>query len=319
MSEIACIAVDWGTSNRRAWALTRDGAVVGERHDDQGLLSIADRQFAASLQVFCGDWLSGQNRSPVVMSGMIGSKLGWQEVPYQRTPVVLRDLANHLTRIDDHLAGAFWAGRAWIAPGVALDNTTQPDVMRGEECQILGALLRSGADDGIFILPGTHAKWVCVEERAITAFRTYMTGEIFGLLRKSGTLSQLMMGDDSDDAAFLQGVSYARRPDAANLLHSLFSVRTLGLFERLPRSSLASYMSGLLIGTEMCDALGWLETHGYPKRIAAIGSPSLLHAYRQAAGQLQLDLQCQDSAGLLPIALLSLAKFAGLLSSHPGN
>jgi 2-dehydro-3-deoxygalactonokinase len=319
MTGIACIAIDWGTSNRRAWAMTRDGAIVGERHDDQGLLAIVDRQFASSLQAFCGDWLSDADGTPIIMSGMIGSRLGWQEVPYQMAPVILRDLSSHLTKVDEGHLGGFLGDHCWIAPGVALDNGAQPEVMRGEECQILGALLNSGASDGIFILPGTHAKWVCVEGGAITAFRTYMTGEVFGLLRKSGTLSQLMVDDEPDDAAFLQGVSYAQTPDAANLLHSLFSVRTLGLFERLSRRSLASYMSGLLIGAEMKDALCWLADQGRPKRISAIGSPSLLLAYQKAAVQVQLDLRCQDSTGLLPVALLFLAQGAGLLSGDVGR
>ncbi|HEX9447618.1 MAG TPA: 2-dehydro-3-deoxygalactonokinase, partial [Dongiaceae bacterium] len=199
MPKIDCIVVDWGTSNRRAWALGRDGAVVDERHDDQGLLAIIDRQFPASLQQFCGDWVTLERAQPVIMSGMVGSKLGWQEVPYQPTPVALHDFGKHLTRIDETLAGPFWAGRCWIAPGVADKSALQPDVMRGEECQLLGALLQSTAEDGIFILPGTHAKWVRVEAGRIVSFRTYMTGEIFGLLRKSGTLSQLMTGDTADD------------------------------------------------------------------------------------------------------------------------
>jgi 2-dehydro-3-deoxygalactonokinase len=313
MSEIDCIVVDWGTSNRRAWALRQDGTVLDQRHDNQGLLAIVDRQFAASLQQFCGDWVVKDKPQPVIMGGMIGSKLGWQEIPYQMAPVALRDLAQHLVAIDVERAGAFWAGHSWIAPGVAVDTAAQPDVMRGEECQILGALLQSEKTDGIFILPGTHAKWVRVEAGRIVAFRTYMTGEIFGSLRKSGTLSQLMTGDAPDAAAFQQGVEAAQQDAAASLLHSLFGVRTLGLFNRLPGSGLASYMSGLLIGTEIRDALSWLRQQGGMPEVTAIGSPALLQAYQQAAQILRLDITCRDSADLLPVALLSLAKSAGLL------
>jgi 2-dehydro-3-deoxygalactonokinase len=321
MSKIDCIVVDWGTSNRRAWALQQGGGVLGQRHDDQGLLAITDRQFAASLQQFCGDWFTPEQPQPVIMCGMVGSKLGWQEVPYQLAPLALSDLARHLVPIADKQAGALWAGHSWIVPGVAVDRNatdglSQPDVMRGEECQILGALRHSRQDDGVFVLPGTHAKWVRVEAGQIVDFRTYMTGELFGMLRKSGTLSQLMTGDSADDAAFERGIRMAQRDDVASLLHALFGVRTLGLFDRLPGSGLASYMSGLLIGTEIRDAQSWLHRHGNVPPMTVIGSPTLLRAYRQAAGILGIELTCRDSADLLPAALLSLAKSAGLLANR---
>jgi 2-dehydro-3-deoxygalactonokinase len=154
-----------------------------------------------------------------------------------------------------------------------------------------------------------------VEQGRLTSFRTYMTGEIFGLLRKSGTLSQLMADDAMDDGAFDKGVMQSQRADASNLLHSLFSVRTLGLFDRLPRESLASYMSGLLVGAEVRDATAWLSRLGISAAMTAIGSPLLLRTYERAAKLLHLDIACRDSAGLLPVALLSLAQEAGLLSS----
>lgn len=306
---IDCIVADWGTTNRRAWALAQNGAVLEERHDDQGLLAHADRRFAQSFAAFCGDWLQRGRQIPVIMAGMVGSKMGWQEVPYQPAPVHLRDLARHLARVED---AEF--DNAWIVPGIMLDDEHQPEVMRGEECQILAALLRSGRQEGTFLLPGTHSKWALVEGGKLVTLRTYMTGEIFGLLRKSsGTLSQLMEGDAVDDDAFLRGVDHASGPDAANLLHSLFSVRTLGLLDRVPRTGLASYMSGLLIGAEIHDALRWLLSRGLAGKVSAIGSPGLLRSYRRAAKHLNLDLTLQDSADLLPVALLSLAKAAALL------
>jgi 2-dehydro-3-deoxygalactonokinase len=307
-SRIDCIIADWGTSNRRAWALSSDGSVLAERHDGQGLLAITDRRFAESFVQFCGDWLQAAGRVPIVMAGMVGSKLGWQEVPYQMAPIALRDLSRHLARIDDPLTGEIW-----IAPGIALDDGRQLEVMRGEECQVLGALLQSGRDDGTFLLPGTHSKWVKVKDGKIISFRTYMTGEVYGLLRKSGTLSQLMEGDGVSDEAFHKGVLRTREPDAGNLLHSLFSVRTLGLFDRLPRTDLPSYLSGLLIGAEIHDATSWLLKHHVSGGITAIGSPALLRAYRQAAASLEIDLISIDSDSLLPRAMLFLAKTAGIL------
>ena len=112
--------------------------------------------------------------------------------------------------------------------------------MRGEESQVLGAIQALGINDGAFLLPGTHSKWVLIENGNLVFFRTYMTGEVFALIRQSGTLSQLMKGDAHDNASFQRGVRFARSMDAGNLLHALFSVRTLGLLGRISREGLAS-------------------------------------------------------------------------------
>jgi 2-dehydro-3-deoxygalactonokinase len=242
------------------------------------------------------------------MGGMVGSKLGWKEAPYLQAPVAL-------ARLGDGLCSVGEIGNAviWIVPGVARDDTAQPEVMRGEECEILGALQSTGADSGLFLLPGTHTKWAIVEQGRLVDFRTYMTGELFGLLRKSGTLSQLMEGESLDEAAFRRGVGHATSPDSGHLLHSLFSVRTLGLLDRLPRAGLPGYMSGLLIGTEIRDAAAWLKARGGGLTVTGIGAPALLRAYREAATLCDLQLTELDSAELLPRALFSIAAAAGLL------
>ncbi len=141
-----------------------------------------------------------------------------------------------------------------------------------------------------------------------------MTGEVFGLLRRSGTLCQLMEGDAIDDGAFRQGVERSRSLDAASLLHSLFSVRTLGLLDRLPRRNLASYMSGLLIGAEFADGIRWLAAAGRPARAVGIGSPDMLKAYAAAAGLAGLQFSTLDGAAVTPRALMSIARAAGLLA-----
>jgi 2-dehydro-3-deoxygalactonokinase len=132
-------------------------------------------------------------------------------------------------------------------------------------------------------------------------------------LRKSGTLSQLMAGETLDATAFHKGVAHAMSPGSGHLLHSLFSVRTLGLFERLPPASLPGYMSGLLIGAELSDAAAWLKGRGAGSKVTGIGAPALLKAYRDAAAICGLELVELDSAELLPRALFSIAETAGLL------
>src|SRR5690349_400334 len=141
----SCIAVDWGTTNRRAWALGSDGKIMVERADSSGLLAVQDRRFAASLEAFLGDWIS--SNVPIVIAGMAGSRLGWVEVPYVAAPAPLADLAQNLMK-----AGRVAGSDCWIVPGMSLDNVTQPEVMRGEECQILGALLTRNRSNGVFLL-----------------------------------------------------------------------------------------------------------------------------------------------------------------------
>ena len=308
IEQLSCIATDWGTTNRRAWALGPGGEVLARRSDGNGLLGVEDRRFADSFLTFCGEWLDGSRRVPVIMGGMVGSKLGWKEAPYLQAPIALSRLGEGLCSV-----GEVGNAAIWIVPGVARDDATQPEVMRGEDCEILGALQSTGADSGIFLLPGTHTKWAVVEGGRLVDFRTYMTGELFGLLRKSGTLSQLMEGDSLDMAAFHKGVARAASPESGHLLHSLFSVRSLGLFERLPRTSLAGYMSGILIGSELRDAALWLKGRGAGLAVTGIGASSLLQAYRDAASLWDLQFTELESAELLPQALFSIAKSAGLL------
>jgi 2-dehydro-3-deoxygalactonokinase len=301
----SCIAVDWGTTNRRAWALGPGGALIAERADSAGLLAVQDRRFADSLSSFLGDWLDASAGAPVVIAGMAGSRLGWVEVPYVAAPAALSDLADHLMQ-----AGRIAGSDCWIVPGMSLDGAAQPEVMRGEECQILGALLTRREHDGIFLLPGTHSKWVRVSDRRLIEFRTYITGEMFNLLRQSGTLAQLMSGDAEDADAFARGV-LATGADT-ELLNRLFSARSLALFGRLDGRALASYVSGMLVGTEMRDALStWPDlSHA---GVTCIGSSSMLARYGACASLLGLALHGIDNKDVLPAALHWIAERARLI------
>lgn len=302
---IACIAVDWGTSNRRAWALDAGGNVLERRADDQGLLAIgAGGDFAGSLKTFAHGWLTG---APVIMAGMVGSRAGWREAPYLETPARLDDLATRLIAVDG-IPGT----EIRIVPGMARRDAGQPDVMRGEECQLLGAKLTRGIEDGIFLLPGTHAKWARVEGGRLTDFRTYMTGELFGLLSRQGSLSQVIGGDTLDAAAFDRGLARAQHSEDGALTHQLFGVRSLSLFGELAPGNAGSYLSGLLVGTEMQDALTWLRRHSSISHLIAIGSASLLATYAAASARFGITLERLDSDTILPPALFALAKRAKL-------
>lgn len=174
---------------------------------------------------------------------------------------------------------------------------------------MLGALLSRDQQGGLFVLPGTHSKWARVAERRLISFRTYMTGEMFDLLCKSGTLAQLMTEPGEDAAAFARGIAASQD---AQLLNRLFSVRTLGLFGRLSGAGLRSYLSGLLVGAEMRDALAtWPEARD--AGVVCIGSAGMIARYQAAARQLGLEMLGLDNEAILPGALHWIAAEAGLI------
>lgn len=258
------IGVDWGTTNLRAWRFHDDGTVAEMRRGATGIGAMQGREFAETLRATIGDWLDGDSR--VILGGMIGSRNGWREVPYLACPASLDALAAGALPVE--LEGA----RAWIAPG--LHHRTAEgvhDVMRGEEVQLLGA----GIAEGMVVLPGTHSKWARMEGGAITGFRTFMTGELYALLRRHSFLAQSIEGDASDPAAFAKGVDRALADPAISAL--LFTVRTEGLFDEIAPTALADYLSGLLIGAEIARG-----ADGAAGPIAIIAEAALAERYTAA-------------------------------------
>ena len=259
------IAVDWGTSNRRAWRLGPDGAVAGEMEDDRGVLAVPRDGFpaaVAAIRARLGDL-------PMLMAGMVGSNRGWIEAPYVPCPAGLSDLAARLCRIEDE--------RAAIVPGVAFVSDEAADVMRGEEVQILGALAEGwiGAESTL-CHPGTHNKWVRIERGRIAAFRTVMTGEMFNLLKAHSILADLLAGPAEPGPAFDSGVRHALAHD--DLTAELFSVRARTLLGKAASAEAGAYVSGLLIGADLKVGLG-LAGDG---EIVAMGRPDLTRLFEAA-------------------------------------
>jgi 2-dehydro-3-deoxygalactonokinase len=304
MMSISAIFADWGTTNRRAWAVDRDGQVLDQRKDDQGLLGVKDRAFEASFRGFIGDWLqAAAPGAPIVMAGMVGSKLGWREAPYVATPAKFAALARNLVALPD-LDGH----PIRIAPGLSAREDGRPDVMRGEECQLYGLWLQSGTAR-LCVLPGTHSKWAEIRDGSLAGFKTYLTGELFSQLCSSGTLAQLMKKDaPHDDAAFRRGLAVSEGASAGGLLNRLFSVRSLGLFAELPGAALASYLSGLLIGAELRYA-----TAGIRGTVAVIGSSRMTELYVSALDAIGIRSEAIDGDPLLRAALRAIARDAGLM------
>jgi len=273
------LGIDWGTSNRRAYLVDAAGACLATRADDQGMLA-ARPDFAGSFATLV-DALHVDAGVPAIASGMIGSAQGWREVPYLDIAVPLDALPDRLVRVDDPRAGR----PCWLVPGYA-QRGADVDVMRGEETQLLGAVAL-GRRDGWFVLPGTHSKWVRVEEGVIRRIATFMTGELFATLSAHGTLAPLMTDEVDDDAAFVAGLDDARR--GAPLSNTLFGVRARVVTGAMPAAQARSFVSGLLVGTEFA-ACGHAD--GAP--LTCIGSPALRDRYVRAAKHFGMTLDALD-------------------------
>lgn len=296
MSVPVLISADWGTTALRCALLDGDGCVLDRRDQGPGILAVGPDGFARVLEAEIGGWLRDHGPLPVLMSGMIGSRQGWVEAPYLACPVDRVALAGALTRIGD--AGIAGTGAVHIVPGVMVGGGAgrAPDVMRGEETQIVGALESMG--DGLFVLPGTHSKWADVADGAITDFATYMTGEVFAALRQHTILGRLMPeGAHSEAAGAFDAAGFERGVRAGAevghpgaLLQRVFAVRTLGLFDELPADALESYLSGLLIGAEMAAA-GACGGRGF----TIVGGSVLAGRYARAAAWLGLVATVADA------------------------
>jgi 2-dehydro-3-deoxygalactonokinase len=263
------IGVDWGTTSFRAFRLTQDGALRDRRSALKGVLNVPDNRFADTLREEIGPWLAaGENH--VLLSGMIGSRQGWKEAPYLPCPADAADVAAALMAIE------FDWGQVKVVPGLsAIDEAGVAEVMRGEETQVFG-VLDAMSGSGLACLPGTHSKWVRVENGRITGFSTHMTGEAFGALRGHTILGRMMREGPADGVSFDDGVR--RSGDGGGLLHHIFGARALVLAGRLAETDAAAYLSGILIGHEVRAALA-----GQMGQVVhVIGAPELTMLYSRA-------------------------------------
>ena len=244
------IGIDWGTSTLRAYLMTRAGEVRDTVVKAAGILNVPDGDFDRVFDECVGPWLAQGRNVDVIASGMIGSRQGWVEAPYVSCPAGTSELAANLTPVRTK-GGA----TLWLVPGIMrLDESGIPDVARGEETQMIGSFEADDKGEHLFVLPGTHTKWALARDGRITWFATFMTGEVFGLLCKHSILGRLMEEGGDDAQAFRRGLELAARDAGGGLLKRLFSVRTLGLFGKMPNTGLRSYLSGLLIGSEIGEA-----------------------------------------------------------------
>jgi 2-dehydro-3-deoxygalactonokinase len=270
MNTTALIAIDWGTTSARAYRLDRDGQVLDQRSGAYGITQITDGRFAEALQSLLGD--GSEDPAPRIACGMIGSRQGWREAPYVACPASLASLADSLIEVEG----------LSIVPGlITRDARRTPDVLRGEETQLLGAISPDEARV-VAVLPGTHSKWAIVERGTVIDFRTFMTGELYAVLLAHSILGRMAEGLTTKPlgTAFERGLMHGLESEA--LTHDLFAARTLALTGQLEPTDVESWLSGLLIGSEIRAGLRWSRAPDSSDSIRIIGEPSLSSRYAHA-------------------------------------
>ena len=321
------IALDWGTTSLRAYKLAAGGVVLEQRALSSGIMQLPKTPrvihggecadgFELAFEEACGDWLDAQPDLPVIACGMVGSAQGWREAAYCETPANVANLGNSLQTLDS-LRGT----RVHIVPGV-IQRSRLPNVMRGEETQVLGVLQNLPAEAGgdlLIGLPGSHSKWVEVIDGCITHFDTFMTGEVFAVLSEHSILGRTQQqGAAFDGLAFDRGVQVALSADGElGVLSTLFSARTLGLTGELAPTAQADYLSGLMIGHELAALAAVQRRRRHSVHLPAIiliGNAQLCARYGRAldaCGFARVTLAEQATErGLWQLALA-----AGLLDS----
>ena len=278
MSAPIFIAGDWGTSNLRLFLCDAQGVTHDSRNGPGA--AQASGQFDRVFESLTAPWVEKYGVLPAVLCGMVGSNIGWALAPYAPCPTQPQQIVDACIALD--------GGRIQIVPGLSCRNRfAAPDVMRGEETQILGALglherLRQGR--WILCLPGTHTKWVVVEDGSVRDFFTALTGELFAVLRDHSILARQPQGTDpeADAKAFSKGVTDLSESPQVQILHKLFECRARQINNEFPAHAAAAYLSGMLVASDVHNALRALADSGTERTVFLIGSPQLTQRYATA-------------------------------------
>ena len=297
MSRAAFIAGDWGTSKLRLYLCDEDGHVLARAEGEGASVPDCAGRFAAAV----ASWDKAHGQLPALLSGMVGSTIGWREVPYLKCPAKPAAIAAAALRFEVD-------GRAIaILPGLSCTGKTgAPDVMRGEETQILGALRlhpELGRGRHVICLPGTHAKWVALEDGAVRGFQTALSGELFELLRHHSVLAR-DGGDVAVNDAFLRGLEFAKANRQADLLYLVFSTRARVVTGEMAKSDAASYLSGLIVGKDVATAAALFELGA---KVPLVCAPALTALYARALAAYDVEATAIDG---------DQAALSGLILAH---
>lgn len=303
MNQPGLIAIDWGTSSFRAFLLNRSGQVIEQIANGHGILNVPENDFEGLFKTLVEPWTKLFGILPVVMSGMIGSKQGWVEAPYLQCPASVDNIANAAAQLKISDMDLF------IMPGLqGIGLSGAPDVMRGEETQIAGALSHMTTNSGLFCIPGTHSKWASVVSGKITEFSTFMTGETFAVMRDHSILGKLMSGSSQHHETYIQGLE--RSKSTGGLLHQLFGVRSEGLMGNIQQENLEAFMSGLLIGSEINEAVRSFGSH---QKVSLIATGALGELYKSGLEHYGIDYELTDAHDVTIHGLHQAALKLGLL------
>lgn len=302
--EAFALTADWGTTSLRLWAFSFDGTILAQRRSAEGLSVLSREDFEPVLRAHIAHMqaeVSFPNPLPVVLCGMAGSRQGWQEAPYLTIPAHLDALIPHA--ISKELCGI----DVRILPGLSQREPEHPDVMRGEETQLLGLAGKYGDFSGLVCMPGTHSKWVRLENGSVREFSTSITGELFGLLSKNSIIKHSIgeaFASAEPTPAFRQGIAEGLA-DPSQLLTRLFALRARDLLFESRGPEAADRLSGLLIGTEAAANL-----HGVPKEtgITIIAATKFMQLYAFAIGKAGYPVIPHDADAAVQAGLLQAAQ-----------
>lgn len=306
-SKPAIAAVDWGTTRLRVWLLDGKGAVLDERRGDEGLLTAQHKGFAPILDNHLAS-MGAAADLPAIVCGMAGARQGWVEAPYVDVPASLADILGAAVPVPGVVRDIR------IVPGLAQRKAGAPDVMRGEETQLAGVAAEIGSGRHLVCMPGTHCKWVGVDDGAVSGFGTWPTGEMFSvfaghsILRHSLGEKPASVAPDSEvfrdwcREALTDGDIGAR----------LFGIRAAGLLSGLGQADAAAALSGLLIGAEIASA-----TRRFGKRdtpVVLVGSGPLGALYAEALRLGGLSVRIADADKAVLSGLVAAARRNGMLA-----
>jgi 2-dehydro-3-deoxygalactonokinase len=304
VGEPLLISADWGTSSFRAFLLGKNGAVLAKHTADMGIMKVPDRDFGGIFNRLLRDWLKTDPEIPVLMSGMIGSEQGWSLAPHIRLPAGIKNLsaALHPVQISNGRTG-------YIVPGLTtVGSTGVHDIIRGEETQIMGGLDDKMPAESVLCLPGTHSKWVALNNGVVTDFQTYLTGEALDVLTTHSIIGRLMTEPLVESGeAFIQGL--ARSGETGGLLHHLFGVRSQGFCGKIDKQDLKSYLAGILIGHEIN---GMKEFHSHPETVTIVAGKKISEIYEKAFDFFSIRSLRVDGESAAIRGHLRIAEFAGL-------
>ncbi|MGI5126805.1 2-dehydro-3-deoxygalactonokinase [Pseudonocardia sp. CA-107938] len=302
------VALDWGTTSQRAWLLDGSGGVLDARSADCGLLRVTSgihpadadgrmRAYAAAYDALCGSWLAAHPGLPAVACGMVGSAQGWADAGYRTVPAA--PAPDRLVPVEHP------AGPVHLVPGLRVPSTADApgDVLRGEETQVLGVLSAAPAARTV-VLPGTHTKWVRVEDGLVTDFTTTVTGELYALELEHGILGRTAAAGAADPAAFARGLGTGAT--SRGLQVELFGTRALVLDGLLAPAAVPDYLSGVLLADELRHVL---PRYAAGDEVVVCGGSDLAERYRTALAAHGVRARVVDGEvvvhGLWTIALAS--------------